>query len=135
MNGIIIQKIIDIGTSKNDEHAYVNCEFDAGEQRAVLFSPEIAISLCSAFLSATAHLQKKQALRGKPYVPVVVEITESAAVRAPSPIGEILVLKFSTKSGAELLFHIPPTVATKLANDLAGQHNRNQSDPPPQKLN
>jgi hypothetical protein len=135
MDAMLIQAIIDIGTSENDEQAYVNCEFHTGEKRALLFGPEIAISLCSAFLSATGHLQKKQAIRGKPYVPVVVEITESSVGRAPSPIGEVLLLKFSTKSGAELLFHIPPTVASKLANDLAWQNSRNPSYPAPQKLN
>lgn len=133
MNGALLVGVKGIGTTEDDKLAFVNCEFQPGGMRAIAFNSDIGPALCSAFLTATGHLQKKQAMRGEAYAPVAVEITDSSVDQmADADQRPFLLLTFATKSGAELRFRLSPGAADKLQAQLNSPNSQTPDSSPPQ---
>ena len=113
-----------VGTSDADELAYVECELHDGNVHALIFSSDISSNLCSAFLSAAAHLQLKRKMRGLPADESYVDIHQTKMTTAVSPEGEtVLFLDLLTKSGAQVSFRLNKQLAQSVAKKLSGLMN------------
>ena len=67
MGGMQAAKIVGIkglGTTTDDEMAFVQCELQDGSVYALSFAYELATPLTTAFLSAAGHLRMKREMRG-----------------------------------------------------------------------
>jgi hypothetical protein len=123
MEGSVITAVKAIGTTQGDERAYVQVQIQNGQIHALAFGPEMAASVCSAFLSAAGHLEKKQAMRRKPGdvpVGVPIQISECNVSIGKSPIlPNAIVLTLSTQSGAALHFELPAHLTQKIISGLS----------------
>lgn len=106
MDASLITQIVGVGTSADDELAYVECVFHDGSKSAVAFKPEMGSGVVVAFLAAYGHAQTKHAMRGgKAPDPMPIEISDLGLSYGVDGNGRKTgMLTASTKSGAE--FHL-----------------------------
>ena len=119
MEGVIIDRVLGVGTTNGDTLGFVQCTFNDGDTRAIAFTPEIASIVASAFLTASGHLEQKQQLRrdNAEEVPVShplpIADADVAVGMTPNNPAEI-VLKLLTKAGAAVRVSLPSGVIRKM---------------------
>lgn len=132
INGALITGVTGIGTSDGDEFAYVECEFHDGNKHAVIFSPEMASGIISAFMAAAAHIQMKQAMRsGVEPEPIPVEVSDYVVSYGISGDGRPAgMLSAATTSGATFHLSSDQTVLRNLAEKMNWLVEKFDSPPP-----
>jgi len=121
MQGVIIDRVLGVGTTNEDTLGFVQCTFHDGDTRAIAFTPELASIVATAFLTASGHLEQKQQLRrdetGAGTAPTALPIADAeiAFDKSPNAAGEI-VLTLLTKAGAALALSLPAGVMRKLTH-------------------
>jgi hypothetical protein len=125
MEGVIIDRVLGVGTTNGDTLGFVQCTFNDGDTRAIAFTPEIASIVASAFLTASGHLEQKQQLRRDNSEEVAmsralpIADADVAVGTTPNNSAEI-VLKLLTKAGAAVHVSLPSGVIRKM---MAGFQN------------
>jgi hypothetical protein len=119
MEGVIIDRVLGVGTTNGDTLGFVQCTFNDGDTRAIAFTPELASIVASAFLTASGHLEQKQQLRREACEDVPVsralpiadaDVTVGKAPNSPTEI----VLMLLTKAGAAVSVSLPSAVIRKM---------------------
>jgi hypothetical protein len=119
MEGVIIDRVLGVGTTNQDTLGFVQCTFNDGDTRAIAFTPELASIVTTAFLAASGHLEQKQQLRkdesgATPATRALpIADAQSAFGAHPNNPSEI-VLTLLTKAGATLNVSLPPAVMRKI---------------------
>jgi hypothetical protein len=119
MQGVIIDRVLGVGTTNEDTLGFVQCTFHDGDTRAIAFTPELASAVTTAFLVASGHLEQKQQLRndesgiGLAAKALPIADAESAFGKAPNNPSDI-VLTLLTKAGAALTVSLSPGVMQKI---------------------
>lgn len=129
---VLITGVEAIGTTADCRHAYVQCQFQDGKLYALFFTPELASAVCSAFLSATARLQKLRRTPGAPVVTVPIRADRAFFSLAKRPgMHNALMVTFATSSGAELQFELSDVVTHQLAAEIPAALMKLKSSMPP----
>jgi hypothetical protein len=121
MEGVIIDRVLGVGTTNGDTLGFVQCTFNDGDTRAIAFTPELASIVASAFLTASGHLEQKQQLRRQNCEDVptsralAIADADIAVGKAPNNPAEI-VLMLLTKAGAAVSVSLPSKVIRKMMN-------------------
>jgi hypothetical protein len=118
MEGVIIDRVLGVGTTNGDTLGFVQCTFNDGDTRAIAFTPELASIVASAFLTASGHLEQKQQSRKENSeipAPHALPIADADVVvgRAPNNPAEI-VLMLLTRAGAAVSVSLPSGVIRKM---------------------
>jgi hypothetical protein len=118
MEGVIIDRVLGVGTTNGDTLGFVQCTFNDGDTRAIAFTPELASIVASAFLTASGHLEQKQQSRRENFeipAPRALPIADADVVvgRAPNDPPEI-VLMLLTRAGAAVSVSLPSGVIRKM---------------------
>jgi hypothetical protein len=123
VSAIIITEVAGIGTLKEDSLAYVDCLFNNGEQRAIAFTREMASTVVTAFLAASGHLERRQAIKdrtGRVPMSRPLPISDAAvAIGKTDNEPDQIALMLSTQSGAVLNVSLSQAVIRKIAAGLA----------------
>ncbi|HXJ02083.1 MAG TPA: hypothetical protein VNH44_12745 [Micropepsaceae bacterium] len=121
MEGVIIDRVLGVGTTNEDTLGFVQCTFNDGDTRAIAFTPELASIVATAFLAASGHLEQKQQMRRdetRTYSvskALAVADAEIAFGRRPNDPDEI-VLTLLTRAGASVSVSLPPRVMQKITD-------------------
>ena len=118
MEGVIIDRVLGVGTTNGDTLGFVQCTFNDGDTRAIAFTPELASIVASAFLTASGHLEQKHQSRGdNSEIPasraLPIADADVAVGRAPNNPAEI-VLMLLTRGGAAVAVSLPSGVIRKM---------------------
>ena len=119
MEGVIIDRVLGVGTTNGDTLGFVQCTFNDGDTRAIAFTPELASIVASAFLTASGHLEQKQQLRRDNREEVAISRAlpiadaDVALGQTPNDPSEI-VLRLLTKAGAAVRVSFPSSVMRKM---------------------
>lgn len=119
MEGVIIDRVLGVGTTNGDTLGFVQCTFHDGDTRAIAFTPELGSIVASAFLTASGHLEQKQQLRRDNFedVPLSralpIADADVAVGETPNDPAEI-VLMLLTKAGAAVRVSLPSGVIRKM---------------------
>jgi len=119
MEGVIIDRVLGVGTTNGDTLGFVQCTFNDGDTRAIAFTPELASLVASAFLTASGHLEQKQQLRRDNHEEVAlsralpIADADVAFDKTPNNPSEI-VLQLLTRAGAAVRVSLPSKVIRKM---------------------
>ena len=119
MEGVIIDRVLGVGTTNGDTLGIVQCTFNDGDTRAIAFTPELGSIVATAFLTASGHLEQKQQLRreNSEEVPLSQALpiadADVAVGRAPNNPAEV-VLMLLTQAGAAVSVSLPSGVIRKM---------------------
>jgi len=138
MQAALITKILGIGTSKDDEMGYVDCELNHKDRHAIAFLPYDASQVVVAFIAAAGHLEKKQAMKlGKPRDGFQASCTPTVGVEIAADNltdgKHEIIFRMVLSSGAALNFAVPknriPAVIAALTTAMGTATDLPQSKP------
>ncbi len=118
-----------IGTSTNDEEAYVEVVLQDGSNYAIAFDEHIANQFGLAVLASANHLLSKIEARQAPGDTLIpgqpIHLSSGSATIARSGLDKLVVLELKTEQGLTLLFSMSPRSADIFAKRLT---NRRMAD-------
>jgi len=120
-----VTEIRGIGTSTNDEDAYVEVILQDGKTYAIAFDEHIANQFAMAVLAASNHLLSKIAARQAPEDTLIpgqpIPLSSGSATVAQFGPDKVVLLDMKTEQGLSLMFSMSPRTADIFAKRLTNR--------------